>query len=262
MAEPGVSATTAKNAMISGHFSDDFDCLVFEDVSRYFGRMRALSHVSFSCTAGEIVGVLGPNGAGKSTLLALASTLITPSAGGIRYGNQGTHERGGNVRANIGMLSHDTQLYPELTARENLQFFAGLFGVQDPASCTEAALSRSALRGRGDEPVMKFSRGMRQRLALERALIHDPKLVLLDEPFTGLDDSSSKSLANRLRGLRENGRIILLTTHDFEAAEGLLDRAALLWDGELLNVEPVIGSLRDHYVNHTRKVAGTAKVSR
>ena len=262
MVEPPVFAPTVKNVMSPGQLSDDFDCLAFEDVSRYFGRMRALSHVSFSCTAGEIVGVLGPNGAGKSTLLALAATLMSPSAGRIRYGNHGTHERGGNVRANIGMLSHDTQLYPELTARENLHFFAGLFGVQDPASCAEAALSRSALSVRGDEPVMKFSRGMRQRLALERALIHDPKLVLLDEPFTGLDDSSSKSLANRLQGLRDRGRIILLTTHDFEAAEGLLDRVALLWDGALLNVEPVTGSLHDHYVSHTGQVAHTVKVSR
>ena len=225
----------------------DFDRLTVSDVSRFFGRRRALSHVSLACKTGEIVGLLGPNGAGKSTLLAVAATILQPSSGTVRYGAHTAREAGAALRGQVGLLAHDLQLYPELTARENLQFFAGLYGVSDPRVCADLALERAGLTTRGDDLVLGFSRGMRQRVALERALLHEPRLVLLDEPFTGLDEASRRALSNRLRELRTEGRIILLATHDFEAADGLVDRAMILQDGRVLPFGEPSSSLRERY---------------
>lgn len=226
----------------------DFDTLVFADVSRTFGRRRALSHVSFDCRAGEIVGLLGPNGAGKSTLLGLAATLLAPTSGEVRYGANGARGAGAALRARIGLLAHDLHLYPDLSALENLEFFARLYLQSDPRRRAEAALERAGLSSRGHDGVAGFSRGMRQRLALERALIHDPRLVLLDEPFTGLDDEASRALAARLGSLKQRGAIVLLATHDLETVESLVDRVAVLRAGRLVAFDvPRHGSLRDRY---------------
>lgn len=219
----------------SGQDSLDFHTLTVDDVSRHFGRRKALARVSFSATAGTVLGLLGPNGAGKSTLLALLATLQRPTSGRILYGEHESERRGPRLRAAIGVLGHDLFLYPELTARENLAFFCGLSGLADSDSAAMAALGRAGLADRADDPVSSFSRGMRQRVALERALIHQPRLVLLDEPFTGLDDASTALLVDRLRALRDSGAIVILATHDLDLAEGLLDHAVFLRDGR--NVE-------------------------
>ena len=225
----------------------DFDRLIVSDVSRFFGRRRALSHVSLACKAGEIVGLLGPNAAGKSTLLAVAATAIQPSSGEVRYGEHTAREAGAALRGRLGLLAHELQLYPELTARENLEFFAGLYGLSDSRACVQAALERAGLAARADDLLLGFSRGMRQRVALERALLHEPRLVLLDEPFTGLDEASSRALASRLRQLRAGGRIVLLATHDLEAADGLVDRAVILRDGRVMSIVNSSDSLRERY---------------
>lgn len=219
------------------------------DVARYFGRRKALSQVNFTCSAGEIVGLLGPNGAGKSTLLNILATLLSPSKGSITYGDRSAEQGGAAVRASIGMLGHDLFLYPELTARENLGFFAGLYGIADSDSRARAALERAGLDTRGDDPVASFSRGMRQRVALERALIHDPRLALLDEPFTGLDDASTEALLTRLRALRESGAIVILATHDLDLAEGLLDQALFLREGRIVESVASPDQLRSRYRN-------------
>ena len=122
-----------------------------------------------------------------------------------------------------------------MSARENLQFFASLSGVADAGAAASAALDHAGLTDRADDQVSSFSRGMRQRVALERALIHQPRLVLLDEPFTGLDDASTALLVARLRMLRESGAIVVLATHDLELAEGLLDQAIFLRDGRVVD---------------------------
>src|SRR5688572_20310041 len=168
----------------------DFDDLTVEDVSRTFGRRRALSRISFRATRGAILGLLGPNGAGKSTLISLLATLLRPSGGSIRYGSYDAAAHGASLRAAIGVLGHDLFLYPELTARENLAFFAGMYSAADRHAAAAAALSHAGLADRGDDPVSSFSRGMRQRVALERALIHTPRLVLLEEPFSCLEGAS------------------------------------------------------------------------
>ena len=214
--------------------NDDFDRLILSDVSRHFGRRRALAHVSFSCAAGDILGLLGPNGAGKSTLLSILATLLRPSSGDVRYGDRsGRGDGGAGVRARLGLLGHELQLYPELTAAENLRFFARLYGLPDADARVRDALRQAALSDRAADPVSAFSRGMRQRLALERALLHGPRLLLLDEPFTGLDQASAAVLIARLRGLAAGGRMIVIATHDLDLAEGLLTRSVVLRDGRV-----------------------------
>jgi heme ABC exporter ATP-binding subunit CcmA len=225
----------------------DFDNLAVDDVSRHFGRRRALSHITFHAPAGTIVGLLGPNGAGKSTMLAVIATLLRPSAGQVRYGAHAADEHGAALRGAIGVLGHDLFLYPELTARENLAFFAGLHGSADAAGDAGAALALAGLADRGDDPVVSFSRGMRQRVALERALIHGPRLLLLDEPFTGLDDASTAALVSRLDALRQRGTIVVLATHDLDVADGLLDHAVFLRDGRMMESLARPEALRSTY---------------
>jgi heme exporter protein A len=225
----------------------DFEDLTAEEVSRHFGRRRALSRISFQTRKGSILGLLGPNGAGKSTMLAVLATLMRPSSGAVRYGTHTAATSGAALRSRIGILGHDLFLYPELTARENLAFFAGLYGAGHPQAAADAALQRSGLADRADDPVASFSRGMRQRVALERALIHSPRLVLLDEPFTGLDDASTAALIARLQGLRDSDAIVVLATHDLDLAEGLLDTALFLRDGRVAEAVTRPDALRSTY---------------
>jgi len=231
----------------------DFDRVHLDDVSRHFGRRRALSHCSLEARTGEIVGILGPNGAGKSTLIGLLATLITPATGQIRYGDHSAVSLGALLRRRIGLLAHELHLYPELSARQNLTFFAELYGLE-PRQTVERALDGAGLVDRGDDDVSGFSRGMRQRLAFERALLHRPRLVLLDEPFTGLDDQAVGVVTQRLRRLADDGAIVFVATHDLDLADGLVSRVVLIRDGRVLCDEPANEGLRNRY----RKLVGTA----
>jgi heme exporter protein A len=221
--------------------------LTVVDVARYFGRRKALSQVNFTCASGEIVGLLGPNGAGKSTLLNILATLMSPSKGTVTYGDRTAGDGGADVRASIGMLGHDLFLYPELTARENLTFFGHLYGLPDVPGLVAHALEQAGLAARADDFVSSFSRGMRQRVALERALLHDPRLILLDEPFTGLDQASAAALVSRLRNRQEAGCLIVLATHDLEIADRLLTKALFLINGKPVADIGGSGQLRDRY---------------
>ena len=217
------------------------------DVARYFGRRKALSSVSFTCEPGDIVGLLGPNGAGKSTLLNILATLLSPSKGSVAYGDRTIIEGGAELRASIGMLGHDLFLYPELTARENLTFFAHLYGLRDVPRVVATALEHAGLAARADDFVSGFSRGMRQRVALERALLHDPKLILLDEPFTGLDQASTAALVARLRNRQQAGCMIVLATHDLDIADGLITKALFLINGKPVSDPGGSAPLRERY---------------
>jgi heme ABC exporter ATP-binding subunit CcmA len=223
----------------------DFHSVTFSDVTVDFGRRRALNRVSATFAAGEVVAVLGPNGAGKTTLLSVAATLLRPSSGSVRFGD--CQRDAAEVRGRLGIVGHDLYLYGELSAKENLRFFARLYRVSNAEARVDAALERAGLAERGEETIGGYSRGMRQRLAIERALLHDPRLVLLDEPFTGLDEPSSDNLKARLRTLRQQGCIVIVTTHDIEAVDGLADRAVLLNRGRLSIIDGGPRSLRDRY---------------
>jgi heme ABC exporter ATP-binding subunit CcmA len=224
----------------------DFDRVDLVGVTRRYGRRRALHDVTLSFLAGEVVALVGPNGAGKSTLLAIISTLLTPTAGDVRYGVHTAVSARASLRRRLGWLGHELQLYPELTARENLRFFAVLLDVADAGARVDEALHAARLEGRADDPVSSFSRGMRQRLALERALIHNPRLVLLDEPFTGLDGASADLLRQRLRALAARGCLVLYASHEFGLADDVLDRAAIMRDGRIAAVAGV-GEWREAY---------------
>ena len=225
----------------------DFTHVRVINVSRHFGRRKALSNISFECRAGEILGLLGPNGAGKSTMLSILATLLAPSSGDVTYGTHMARDLGPGLRGRVGLLGHDLFLYPELSARENLTFFAKLYGLSDVAGRVEWALDHAELVDRADDQVAKFSRGMRQRLALERALVHAPRLLLLDEPFTGLDQSSTAALVARLEALRADGCVVVLATHDLEVAERVLTRSIFLRAGRLATDDDAPGDLRSRY---------------
>jgi heme ABC exporter ATP-binding subunit CcmA len=224
----------------------DFNSVQLDDVSRHYGRRRAVAHVSLTFARGDIVGLLGPNGAGKSTIVGMLATLVSPSAGEVRFGDRPSRALGGDLRRYIGLLAHELFLYPELSARQNLTFFAQLHGLDNRAAVDEA-LERAGLTERADDAVGEFSRGMRQRLALERALLHGPRLVLLDEPFTGLDDSAVSIVADRVRRLAAGGAIVVLATHDLDLADGLVSRVALVRNGRLAVDEPASPGLRARY---------------
>lgn len=225
----------------------DFTSVRVDEVSRTYGRRRALSKVTMEATAGRVLGLFGPNGAGKSTLLNILSTLLRPSSGNVTYGDHTVADAGDALRAAIGVLGHDLFLYPELTAAENLAFFGRLYGVPDLDGRVREALDFGRLSDRANDRAGGFSRGLRQRLALERALLHKPRLVLLDEPFTGLDDASADVLIARLKGLTACGAIVVMATHDFDTAEALVDEAVCIERGRAHSIAPGRESLRARY---------------
>ncbi|MFN8641864.1 MAG: ABC transporter ATP-binding protein [Candidatus Binatia bacterium] len=225
----------------------DFDHVAAVRVGRHYERRRALHGLSFTARSGDIVGLLGPNGAGKSTLLAILGTLLAASTGHVEYGATRAADAGSALRARIGMLGHDLFLYPELSARENLVFFASLYGLERPGAVADAALERAGLSARGGDLVSSFSRGMRQRVALERALLHGPRLLLLDEPFTGLDQASAAALVTRLRDEQARGVITLLATHDLDVVDGVLTDVLFLQGGRRVSGDAGGVTLRERY---------------
>ena len=225
----------------------DFERVEAENVSRNFGRRRALSKVTVQASAGEVLVLLGPNGAGKSTLLNILSSLMRPTSGIVRYGRVTAAEAGDALRSSIGYLGHELFLYADLTARENLEFAAKLNNLSDAKDTVDRALEHARLTDRADDRVGAFSRGMRQRLALERALLHRPRLVLLDEPFTGLDDASAGMLSTRLRDLARDGAIVWTAVHDFDRATEVATRTMVLERGRAIEIPAGPGPLVVRY---------------
>jgi len=202
-----------------------------EALAKRFGPVVALAGVDFSVPAGRVLAVLGPNGAGKSTLLRILAGLARPSAGRVRIGADAGDRR--HVRGRVGYVGHATFLYPSLTARENLVFAGRLYGVADPGARAATLLAEQGLEALAERPAGSFSRGQAQRLAIARGLVHDPPVVLLDEPFTGLDPTSADRLAARVRALAAAGRAVVFVTHDLAQAAALGDRALLLVRGRI-----------------------------
>ncbi len=205
-------------------------------LSKFHGEHPALRQVEFALRSGEVLAVLGHNGAGKTTLLHLLALLAQPTRGVVRIG--GRDMVGGErlaARASIGLLAHQTFLYDELTARENLEFFARLYGLPDGRSRGERQLEAAGLAEVSDELVRHFSRGMRQRLALARAFLHEPALALLDEPFTGLDEAAAASLRGRLAEWRRTGRTVVLSSHDRTHALELATSVLILERGRVVH---------------------------
>lgn len=203
------------------------------EVSRHYGRNYALHRVSTTLAAGELTAILGGNGAGKTTLLNILATLDPPSQGHVLYGGQPWPEFARRGRSKIGWVSHDTLLYSELTGRENLLFYARMYALDAPIERVKAWIERVGLTHAADQRVDTYSRGMKQRLTVARALIHAPRLILLDEPTTGLDQAGTQQVIDLFTGLRDKGRVVILITHDLNLLANRIDRLLILRRGKL-----------------------------
>jgi heme exporter protein A len=187
--------------------------------------------ITFSLEEGELLTLFGPNGAGKTTLLGMLGGALRPHAGEIRFRGEPRDPSETAWRREIGVLSHRTFLYGPLSARENLDFYGRLYGLPDLPDRVDARLAEVGLERHRDRKVREFSRGMRQRLALARTLLHDPSLVLLDEPFTGLDVHAAALLREVLTRLKDGRRTVVLVTHSLTDGLALADRIAIQVDG-------------------------------
>lgn len=205
--------------------------VAFDSVDKRYERLFALRQFSLNIAPGEFVALLGPNGAGKTTLLRMAALLAMPTAGKIRH--TGERTGGSDVRRLVGMVAHHTLLYDELTAHENLSFFGKLYGLENLAARVESALADAGMASRSMSLVCTFSRGMRQRLSIARALLPSPRLLLLDEPATGLDRQGASWLAATLHRLRDAGCTIVMSTHRPGELLPLATRAVCLSGGGL-----------------------------
>ncbi len=197
------------------------------ELVRSYGPVQAVDGISFRLALGELLVVLGPNGAGKTTLLGMLAGTLRPTRGDILFRGELRDPSATAWRGELGVLSHRTFLYQALSARENLRFWGRLHGVEGLADRVEDRLAEVGLAPHGDRMVREFSRGMRQRLALARTLLHDPALVLLDEPFTGLDLHAATLLREVLERLRDGNRSVVLVTHQLLEGLSLADRVAI-----------------------------------
>lgn len=203
--------------------------IVVDGLTKRFGERIAVDGVSFMVGYGEVFGFLGPNGAGKTTTVRMLGTLIAPTAGSAVIGGVPlSSENGVEIRRRISIMPETPGLYQRLTVRENLDFFAGLYGVTESGPRIAEALESVGLAQRVDDPCGSLSKGLRQRVALARALLNDPQILFLDEPTSGLDPVATREVHELVDGLRDRGVTIFLTTHRLEEAERLCDRVAIL----------------------------------
>jgi heme exporter protein A len=222
------------------------DCL-----GKRFGKLTALRSVSFALEAGDFMTIFGRNGAGKSTLLNIIASLIRYYEGDVTLFGKNLRRGDETTRRSIGYISHDAFLYRDLTAFENLFFFAKLYGVRDPRATAGATLERLSLEAKTGTTVRELSRGMKQRLSLGRALIHQPKLLLLDEPYTGLDETACSTLTGMLSEFVDGGGSVLMTTHNIDRGflsstrVSILERGSIVYDARTREIEADV--FRDKY---------------
>jgi heme exporter protein A len=203
-------------------------------LSRRLAGTPVLGHVDLTVAAGELVVLVGPNGAGKTTLLRVLAGLLRPSGGELALFGVDVRRGADAVRGRLGYVGHETGCYPDLTGAENLAFYAALFALRDARTRIEELLAWAGLEAAAQRPVRTYSRGMQQRLALARALLHRPALLLLDEPFTGLDPEAAEHLAARLAALRAEGCALVLATHDLDRTAPLATRTTVLHHGRIV----------------------------
>lgn len=203
-------------------------------LSKTFGNLHALRDVNLQLEKGKFLTIFGPNGAGKTTLIRILSTLMKASSGKVAVGGMSVDAEPEKLRSQIGVIAHQTFLYEELTAEENLTFYGKLYDVPDLASKIEKTIREVGLQWRRHDRVRTFSRGMQQRLSIARAMLHEPAVLLLDEPYTGLDQHGSEMLSGWLRALKNSERTTIMVTHDLRTGLDLADRVAILNRGQIV----------------------------
>jgi ABC-2 type transport system ATP-binding protein len=206
------------------------------DLRKRFGAIQAVDGISFAIAAGETVGLLGPNGAGKTTTVSMIAGLLAPDAGEIRLEGRTITSDTDPVKRAIGFVPQDLALFEKLTARENLALFGALYGLQgaDRDRAVDANLGLVGLADRGKDAVETYSGGMKRRLNLAAALLHEPKLLILDEPTVGVDPQSRNAIFENLEALKQRGLTLIYTTHYMEEAERLCDRLVIVDHGRVL----------------------------
>src|SRR5262245_29914429 len=205
-----------------------------EDIRKTFGHFTALAGVTLDVRRGEFLTLFGRNGAGKTTFLKIASTLVRATHGKLRIEGIDIREEPEQARRHIGFLSHNTYLYRDLNPVENLRFFAQLYGVSNAEERIQSLLDRIGLKRRSSDPVRAFSRGLHQRVGIARVMLHDPSLILLDEPYTGLDANAIETLNRMLDEAVSAGKTVILTTHDLEQGLRAATRAAIIDRGKIV----------------------------
>ena len=235
----------------------DADQLAVEvrGLSKSFGRAYALRNLDLEVRWGEVLTVLGPNGSGKTTMIKILATLARPDDGTVLVAGLDASTSGRSVRRNIGVVTHDPLLYDELTGRENLTLFARLFGLDRVDERTEASARRVGLSSRLDQRAGTLSHGMRKRLGIARALLHEPLVLLMDEPESGLDQEALALLQEIVADRSTPFRTVIMTTHNLEIGMAMGDRLAILARGKIAYQESMksVGSsdVKDAYVRHT-----------
>ena len=212
------------------------DAIVMRELSKSFETVQAVERLSVEVRTGEIFGLLGPNGAGKTTTIRMLSALIAPTSGSAWVAGYQVGPQNQEIRQNVGILTETPGMYDQLSAERNLRFFAEMYEVADIPAQVERYLRMLGLWERRYEPVGTFSKGMRQKLAIARALLHEPKVLFLDEPTSGLDPEAARLVRQFISELREAGRTIVLCTHNLDEADRLCDRIAV-FKGTLLAID-------------------------
>ena len=211
-----------------------------------FGFQPVLRGLDLDIAAGEFVALVGPNGTGKTTLLRILAGLLRPTFGEVIVGGRRLPHEAGGVRRRLGVVSHQPLLYTDLSAEENLRFYARMYGLRQPAARIAQVLDLVGLPARRRDPVRAFSRGMQQRLAIARAVLHDPEVMLFDEPHTGLDPDASDMLDGLLRDVAAHGRTVVMTTHDLARSLSLAARVLILAGGKIAQATPTAGLTLPH----------------
>jgi heme exporter protein A len=207
------------------------------NLTRAFGRRLAVRELTFSVRDGECLALFGPNGAGKTTLLRILAGLLRPTSGTACIAGV-TLPAGAQSRAVVGLISHQSMLYSALTALENVEFTARLYGVPSPRDAAMHALRRMRLDDRAESPVRSLSRGMQQRVSVARAIVHEPRVVLLDEPYTGLDETGAGALTGVLESLKTAGGALVLVTHHLGEGLALATHTAIMREGRFVKHDP------------------------
>jgi len=230
-----------------------------ERVNKRFGHRTILDDINISLDSGDVYVLFGPNGSGKSTLMLILSSLMKSTKGAVKYENVNIQVLGAHYRHKVGLVTHTSFLYENLSAIENLKFYAALYGVKGAMKRIEELSELYYIGERMNDPIRMFSRGMKQRVSIIRAFLHSPLVVFLDEPYTGLDENGIKVLESQISAFGKSGRIIFLTTHNLERGYNIATRFGILQKGRILsetlkekmNIDKLSGTYKDSIRNET-----------